>query len=200
MRGLTWKPDTARPHLEAELVTSGTWAVTHHRSNHVAPRTFSTRQTEDEEDNQWSVIDFLTSVFYMCVVLFCHLLCLRSVCLWDFPEIFPARVGVNPNLSSVLSFVHLCCVSFVTEWLSVALTHLHQHMYLTALPFTAFSSGSSYDCPPSQSLREHSRETRHAQSACFYHVYLCSSRVSFPLFFHLLPSFIVCNISSGLTG
>lgn len=90
--------------------------------------------------------------------------------------------------------------TFMSWFFCVSRSRLCQHMYFTSLPFTAFCSGSSYDCPPSQSLRRRSRETRHAQSGCLYHVYLCSSRVSFLPSFHLLPSFIVCNLSSGLTG
>lgn len=67
-------------------------------------------------------------------------------------------------------------------------------------PLHRFVQAPITDCPPSQSLRRHSRETRPARAGCLYHVYLCSSRVSFLPSFHLLPPFIACNISWGLTG
>lgn len=143
----------------------------------------------------------ISPVCVWCSSIICCVYVLSVRCVWDFPELCcPAHAGTNPKLSPVLSFIRFCRVSFVSERLCPSLsslTHLCQHVYFTSLPFTAFCSGSSYDCPPSQSL---SRETRHAQSGCLYHVYLCCSRVSFLPSFQFFPSFIVCNISSGLTG
>lgn len=144
---------------------------------------------------------------YVCVWAWCSAIicCVYTFCV-TFPELcFPAHVGVNFKFSSdgmtIFSqrFIHLCCLIFFYFFFSLSLVFVSICMS-QPFPLRRFVQAPVTDCPPSQSLRRHSRETRHAQAGCLYHVYLCSSRVSFLPSFHLLPPFIACNISSGLTG
>lgn len=77
MRGLSWKPETARPHLEEESATSGTWAVTHRWSNHVVPRTFTTGDSEDEHqgqiDTESDLFSHTTQIILHLVIHYCYL-------------------------------------------------------------------------------------------------------------------------------
>lgn len=138
---------------------------------------------------------------FVCVWAWCSatICCVYTFCV-TFPQFsFPAHVGVNFKFPSdgmtIFSqrFIHLLFDFFLRLSLIFVSICISQ-----PFPLHRFVQAPVTDCP--QSLRRHSRETRHAQAGCLYHVYLCSSRVSFLPSFHLLPPFIACNISSGLPG